>query len=378
MELDAGETSLRVSRARRGEYVPDSSVGMAKASLGLSDADLTTPEARQRLSELLGTQWLLIGTIRPSAQSPGQVEVELQFQGSEPSAAMNPISESFAPDDLLAASGRLGEQLRTALGVSLSGKEVEQLRAMRLSSSRRRGSTPRVSKGSRAATTPGPSKPSPPPVRPMARFTRRTSLKPGPGSGVGTVGGRAKPHCAPVRQLRPFRRASNSSPRRSCSSPRVTIKLTRRQQKNTLRDLARRNPDLAQEFVGDSSVDTTLERGFAVLARWRKAAGNREPHLFLQMAEAQLRNRAGDEKGRGFYWTRRSDAHGRWEHASNWARFCGGAAIGWRGGVTCRRFLRAWLPRRRSSGLFPSPRRLRASRWLGHAGSWPTAIGLKP
>jgi serine/threonine protein kinase len=139
MELEAGETSLRLPPPWRGEWIGDSAisdsstsrVGLAKKSLGVTDTDLAKPEARQRLSALLGTEWLISGTIRRSAQSPGQVEVQMSLHGSESSPATSPISETFAPDDLLAASSRLGERLRASLGVSLSGKQVEQLRAAR-------------------------------------------------------------------------------------------------------------------------------------------------------------------------------------------------------------------------------------------------------
>ncbi|RPH66919.1 MAG: serine/threonine protein kinase, partial [Myxococcaceae bacterium] len=297
MELEAGETSLRVSQSRRGEYFPDSSVGMAKASLGISNADLATPEARRRLSELLGTQWLLIGTIRPSAQSPGWIEVEMQFQGgSEPSAAMNPFSESFAPDDLLAASGRLGEQLRTALGVSLSGKEVEQLRAAR----------------PRSLTA----------ARHYAEGLERLTRTDYPGAQQAFAASSAADgafHAAHVAEAgawlklgygRRAREAAQRARETAAALPESERQLTEALvlfasgDEHGARGIDKRrfetwpdDPDLALEFVEDSSEATALERGFAVLARWRKAAGNREPHLFLQMAEAQLKNRAGDREG---------------------------------------------------------------------------------
>ena len=293
MELEAGETSLRVSRARRGEHLPESSVGMAKASLGLSDADLTAPEARQRLSALLGTQWLLTGTIRPTAMAVGQVEVQMSLHGSESSPATSPISETFAPDDLLAASSRLGERLRAALDVSLSSKEVDQLHAAR----------PRFLAAARLY------------VEGLQRLTR-TDYPGAQQAFAASTAADGSFHAAHVAEAGTWLKLGNGRRARDAAqrARETAAALSEREQQlaEALALLATGDErgsrgvhtrlfetwpddrDLALELVQDAS---TPESGFAVLDRWRKSAENRTPHLFLQIAEAELKNQAGDKEG---------------------------------------------------------------------------------
>jgi hypothetical protein len=330
---------------------------MAKASLGLSDADLTAPEARQRLSALLGTQWLLTGTIRPTAMAVGQVEVQMSLHGSESWPATSPISEIFAPDDLLAASSRLGERLRAALDVSLSSKEVDQLRAAR----------PRFLAAARLY------------VEGLQRLTR-TDYPGAQQAFAASTAADGSFHAAHVAEAGTWLKLGNGRRARDAAqrARETAAALSEREQQlaEALALLAtgdergsrgvdkRRfqtwpdDPDLALELVQDAS---TPESGFAVLDRWRKSAKNRTPHLFLQIAEAELKNQAGDKEG----------AKALLDSAEQRARAMGarielGEALWWRANWLARSDLpkptRPFLPQKRSSGLFQSPRRLRASR----------------
>ena len=123
LELAAAETSLRT--------VPLDDVVLAKRSLGLVNPGRLSTDDCHRLRTLLGVSTLIVGTVQPSTRVRGQLEVSLTADPESSGHAVEAISETFAPEDLLAASSRLGERLRGALGASLSEKEKTSLGALR-------------------------------------------------------------------------------------------------------------------------------------------------------------------------------------------------------------------------------------------------------
>jgi DNA-binding winged helix-turn-helix (wHTH) protein/tetratricopeptide (TPR) repeat protein/TolB-like protein len=116
-----------VTELAAGEQVrtiPSESVARMKMELSLADMDTLSPDSLARIRKNLGTDFVVVGSYAMlGAKADGQIRLDLRLQDTRNGETTGAFSETGTENHLLDLVSRVGEQLRTRLGVRAVTRE---------------------------------------------------------------------------------------------------------------------------------------------------------------------------------------------------------------------------------------------------------------